>query len=114
MKIALIILISIIICLAAQSLLPFWWIFAPITFFVSLFTPFKSGLKSFFSGAFIVFASWMILYLFKDMANDSVMSVKMANLFSVKSNTWLFIIASTLMGLVGGLTALSAYFLRKK
>ncbi len=114
MKIVLIIIASIIICVLAQSFIPLWWIFAPITFVAALITPFKTGLRSFFVGVLIVFVSWMILYLFKDMANDSVMSNKMANLFSVKSNIWLFIIASTLMGLVGGLTALSGYFFRKR
>jgi len=56
----------------------------------------------------------MFLYIFRDIANDSVMSAKIANLFSMKSNYLLFTIVAFVMGLIGGLTSLSAYFLRKK
>lgn len=67
----------------------------------------------FFAGLLIVFITWMILYIFKDMANDSVMSDKIANLFSLKSNNWLFVVSSLIMGIIGGLTSLSAFFFAK-
>ena len=108
------VLIGMTICFLAQTYLPIWWIFAPVTFTISLLLPYNSGLKSFFAGLLIVFVTWVLLYIFKDMANDSVMSDKMANLFSLKSNYWLFGIVSFVMGLIGGLTSLSAFFLRKK
>ncbi len=108
------ILIGIVICFLAQTYLQQWWIFALITFIISLMLPYSSGIRSFFAGLLMVFITWMILYIFKDMANDSVMSDKIANLFSLKSNNWLFVIASLIMGLIGGLTSLSAFFLRKK
>ena len=108
------IVIGIAICLLAQTYLQVWWIFAPITFLVSLLFPYTSGARSFFGGLLTVFFTWMFLYIFKDMANNSIMSAKMATLFSIKSNYWLFGITSFVMGLIGGSTSLSAYFLRKK
>jgi len=108
------VLIGTIICFLTQTYLQQWWIFAAITFIISLLLPYSSGIRSFFAGLLIVFISWMFLYIFRDIANDSVMSAKIANLFSMKSNYLLFTIVAFVMGLIGGLTSLSAYFLRKK
>ena len=62
----------------------------------------------------VVFTTWVLLYIIKDIANDSVMSSKMANLFSMKSNYWLFGIVSAVMGILGGLTGVAGYYLSKK
>ena len=108
------VLIGIVTCFIAQTFIPLWWIFSPVTFIIALLHPYLSAGRRFFAGLLIVFITWMILYIFKDMANDSVMSDKIANLFSLKSNNWLFVVSSLIMGIIGGLTSLSAFFLRKK
>ncbi len=108
------VLIGIPICYLAQWYIPYWWIFAVVTFIISSVMPYSSGVRSFFGGLLIVFVAWMMLYLIQDMPNNSVMSNKMANLFSLKNNYGLFVLASLIMGLIAGLTSLSAFFLRKK
>ncbi len=114
MKIIISIVAGIIICIIAQLFLPIWWIFAVISFAVSFFARYQTAGKSFLYGFIIVTVSWLSLYLFKDAANASIMSDKMATLFSIKSNYWLFGIVSVVMGILGGLTAMAAWFINKK
>jgi len=54
----------------------------------------------------------MVAYIFKDLANDSIMSGKMANLFNFKNGYTLFFIVAIAMGIIGGLTSTAAYFTR--
>jgi len=49
------VLIGTAICFLAQTYLQQWWIFAAITFIISLLLPYSSGIRSFFAGLFIVF-----------------------------------------------------------
>lgn len=106
--------IGIVLCIAAQTYLPWWWIFAVVMFLFSLLSNYSSGKKSFFAGFVIVFLSWLCLYLLKDAANDSLLSKKISGLFSLPNQYVLFSISSLVMALLGGLSSLSAYFLRKK
>lgn len=114
MRIAVILCLGIAICYFLQSYLPIWWIFAPVTFIISLAVQFTTGWRSFFYGLLIVFITWMLLYLIKDIPNDQVMSSKMANLFNFKNAYSLFIVISLIMGIVGGLASTAAYYIRKR
>jgi len=100
------------LCMAGQTFLPWWWIFAPLTFLVSFVINYNSAWKAFFAGLLIVFITWMAAYLIKDFANDSIMSGKMARLFNVKNSYTLFFIVAGVMGIIGGLTSTAAYFTR--
>ena len=104
MKTAIIIIVGVIICYLLQTLLPIWWIFVVLTLLLGYFAKLPSGWKTFFVCWLVVFTTWVLLYIIKDIANDSVMSSKMANLFSMKSNYWLFGIVSAVMEILGGLT----------
>lgn len=114
MKIILSIVIGIILCMGSLFLIPIWWIFAPIIFLITYFFHFKHSKTSFAIGFLIVFISWFILYIYKDNMNDSILSTKMATLFSLPNTVLLFLISSIVMGLIGGLSALSAHFLLKR
>lgn len=114
MKTLIIILTGVIICYLFQTFIPIWWIFSIVTLIIGLVGKFPSGWRTFFTTWIIVFITWILLYLIKDVANDSIMSAKMATLFSMKSNFWLFGIVSGVMGLVGGLTAVAGYYITKK
>lgn len=114
MKIIISLVIGIIACILAQLFIPIWWIFVIITFATSYFSPYKNSLSSFFFGLIIVTITWLCLYLFKDSANAGIMSDKMATLFSMKSNYWLFAIVSLVMGILGGFTSMAAWFIKKK
>lgn len=84
-----------------------------VTFIISLAVRFSTGWRSFY-GLLIVFVTWMLLYLMKDIPNDQVMSSKMANLFNFKNAYSLFIVISLIMGIVGGLASTAAYYIRKR
>lgn len=113
MKFILTISTGIILTYFAQQFLP-WWIFAVVTFLISLFAKYNSGWSSFFAGFLIVFILWMLLYIIKNSANDSVMSNKIAALFSLPNGYILFIVASSVMAIIGGLTAVAGNALRRK
>jgi hypothetical protein len=114
MKIIVTLVIGIIACILAQLFIPIWWVFVIVTFATSYFSPNKTSLRSFFFGLIIVTITWLSLYLFKDYANTGIMSDKMAALFSMKSNYWLFAIVSLVMGILGGFTPMAAWFIKKK
>ena len=114
MKTAIIIIVGVIICYLLQTLLPIWWIFVVLTLLLGYVAKLRSGGGAFFVCWLVVFTTWVLLYIIKDIANDSVMSSKMANLFSMKSNYWLFGIVSAVMGILGGLTGVAGYYLSKK
>ncbi|HMU70748.1 MAG TPA: hypothetical protein PKC38_12080 [Chitinophagales bacterium] len=112
MKYLVSITIGFTLCMAGQFFLPWWWIFAPLTFLISFIVNYHSAWRAFFAGLLIVFISWMAAYIYKDLANDSIMSGKMANLFNFKNNYALFFIVAIAMGIIGGLTSTAAYFTR--
>lgn len=113
MKLIITIVIGIIICLVAQLFIPIWWIFAPILLLVAFVAHLNNSGKSFLMGFSSVVVVWLSLYLFKDAANASLLSDKMATLFSIKSNYWLFGIVSGVMGILGGLSAMAGFYLHK-
>ncbi|MBC8048026.1 MAG: hypothetical protein H7Y00_14610 [Fimbriimonadaceae bacterium] len=114
MKFILTVVIGFVLCVAAQTFIPLWWIFAPLVFIIALVVKFNSGWRSFFAGFLIVFIAWLLMYLFKDAANNSILSTKMATVFSLPNNYLLFFIASLFMGIMGGLSAVAGYALRRK
>lgn len=112
MKFIIAIVTGIILTYFSQQFLP-WWIFAVCTFLISLFIKYNSGWVSFCAGFLIVFITWMILYIIKNNANDSVLSNKMATLFNLPSGYILFFAASAVMAIIGGLTAVAGNSLLK-
>ncbi len=100
------------LCMVGQTFLPWWWIFAPLTFLISFIVNYQSAWRAFFAGLLIVFITWMVVYIVKDMANDSIMSGIMARLFNFKIIYALFLIVAAVMGIIGGLTSTAAYFTR--
>ncbi|MFI5171955.1 MAG: hypothetical protein ACHQFW_06165 [Chitinophagales bacterium] len=114
MKFILTVVVGIFICATAQVVTPWWWIFAPVTFLISLLVKYKTGRASFFGGLLIVLISWLSIFIINDIPNDSLMSTKMAHVFAFKNNYLFFAVTSLVMGIIGGMASSSAYFLRKK
>ena len=56
-----------------------WWFFAVIALLVALLVHQKAG-KAFLAGFLGLFILWFVLALMMDMANDGVLSVKIASL----------------------------------
>lgn len=106
--------IAVVIIILVQKFIPVWWLFSVITFIMGWLVRYKNAWRSFVAAWFSVFVSWMALYFFADIPNNSILSSKMAVLFSLPNQYILFAVASLVMGLIGGCTAAAAYSLRKK
>ena len=89
-----------------------WWSIAIVAFLIALLIPQSVG-KSFLAGFIGVFLLWGILALWIDVKNDSVLSMKIAQLFKLGSASFLLILITALIGaLVAGFAAMSGGSLR--
>lgn len=89
-----------------------WWSIAPVAFLVALFIRQTPG-KSFLAGFTGIFLLWLILALWIDAANESLLSQKIAQLFPLGGSSIALIVVTALVGaLVGGFAAVSGSFLR--
>lgn len=111
MKFIIILITGCILCVLAQTYLMLWWIFVPLTFCIACLVRYSSGKAAFWTGTLIVCLSWLSIYFIKDAANDSLLSNKMAEIFSLPGHYALFIAAAILMGVIGGLSSLAGYAL---
>jgi hypothetical protein len=89
----------------ATSFLP-WWMIAVVCFAVTFFFRLNSG-KSFLAGFAGIFLLWLLVALFKDMANNYILSSRMAQLFTLPSSFLFLLISAVIGGIVGGLAAWS-------
>lgn len=90
-----------------------WWMVAVAAFLVALLLPQKLA-KSFLSGFLGVFLFWLGYALFKDVANDHILSARMAKLFHLPGSFLFLLVASFIGGLVGGFGAWAGAALRPK
>jgi hypothetical protein len=89
-----------------------WWSIAIVAFLVALLIPQTIG-KSFLAGFLGVFLLWGLLALWIDIKNDSVLSKKIAQLFSLGSASFLLLLITAIFGaLVAGFAAMSGGSLR--
>jgi hypothetical protein len=102
-----------LLAFAAGFVLP-WWSIAPVAFVVSLLIP-QKPVSAFFSAfAGLVFL-WGGLATYIDVKNRHLLAGKIADLFFQHPSHFMMIAISALIGgLVAGLAALSAAFLRNK
>lgn len=107
------ILITAVIAFLLTMSLP-WWMVAVAAFLVALLLPQKLG-RSFLSGFLGIFLFWLVYALFKDAANDHILSNRMAKLFFHIPGSLLFLcVAAFVGGLVGGFGAWAGAALRPK
>ena len=90
-----------------------WWSFAVTSFIVSVAIHQRPG-RSFLCGFTAVFVLWFVLAFRADVANEHILSGKVANILPMGgSYIALMLITAVIGGLVSGLAALSASYLRK-
>jgi hypothetical protein len=91
-----------------------WWGFALAAFLVSALIPQRPGL-SFLSGFLALFLLWAVLSWSIDAPNNSILSVKIAQILPLGGSTILLILITAFVGaLVGGGAALTGAFIQKK
>lgn len=89
-----------------------WWCVAPVAFLVTLLIP-QSIIRGFLSGFAGVFLLWVVLTVWIDTKNESILSGKIANLFPLGGSTIILILVTALIGgLVGGFAGMSGASLR--
>ena len=107
-------------CLLLTALLSFaaslyfnWWIIAPAAFIVSAFIP-QLPLKAFTSAFLALFLLWGIQATIIDISNHHILSTKVARLLPLGgSYIALILITAVVGGLVAGMAALTASFIRR-
>ena len=113
MKFLITIILTILLSFILSLYFP-WWSIAIAAFAIELvlnLRPAKAFLAA-FCGLFIL---WGLLSWWIDIENNSILSKKIATLLPLGGSVFLLILVTALVGgLVAGLAALSASFLRKK
>jgi len=91
-----------------------WWGIALAAFLVSVVIPLRPGL-SFLSGFLALFLLWALLAWSMDAPNNSILSVKIAQILPLGGSTVLLILITAFVGaLVGGGAALTGSYIQKK
>jgi hypothetical protein len=112
MKIVVSILLTALLSFIAGIYFP-WWSVAIVAFLVALLMqqPIK---HSFISGFLAIFILWSVLALWIDVKNNSILSHRIAQLFSLGSPFLLIIVTAFVGALVGGFAAMSGSSLLMK
>lgn len=113
-KIPVTILLSAIACFAIgiYGVLP-WWSFVVTNFIIALAIP-QKPLVSFLTGALGVGAIWAGLATGIDMANNHLLSSKVAQILPLNGSYVLLIVITAFIGFIlGGMASLTAAYLRK-
>ena len=112
MKFFVAIVLTALLSFVAGIYIKWWWFFAIIAFVVALLVNQGSG-KAFLSGFLGLFLLWAGLAWWIDIKNESVLSVKIAELLPLGGSAFaLILITGVIGGLVAGFAAMSAAFLR--
>lgn len=90
-----------------------WWCFVITSFLVSVAIHQKAG-KAFLAGFLGLFLLWVSIAAMKDIANEHILSVKVAHILPLGgSSVALIFLTGLLGGLVSGLAALTGSFFRQ-
>jgi len=89
-----------------------WWIIALVPFLIMIWRP-VSSFKSFATGFLAIAALWFSYGLYLHLDSQGAMSNRIAAIFSLPNGILLLIVTTVVGGLVGGLSGLSGYFVRK-
>lgn len=104
-------IIILILTLISGFITP-WWAVAIIAFVASLYAG-KKPAQAFWSGFGAVFIVWVVLCLVKSIPNDHILAARMATLFGLPHWTLLLFVTALVGGLIGGMSALSGFLVRR-
>lgn len=112
MKFFVAIILTALLSFVAGIYIKWWWFFAIIAFLVAFLVNQGAG-KAFLAGFLGLFLLWAGLAWWIDIKNESVLSVKIAELLPLGGSAIaLILVTGFLGGLVAGFAAMSAGFLR--
>ena len=105
-------LLTALLSFIAGIYISYWWFFAVVAFLVAALIH-QKGFKAFFAGFLALFVLWFVLAFWMDLANEGVLSVKIASVLPLGGSKWLLMIVTAFVGgLVAGFAALSGSYLR--
>ena len=105
-------LLTALLSFIAGIYISYWWFFAVVAFLVAALIH-QKGYKAFFAGFLALFILWFVLAFWMDLANEGVLSVKIASILGLGASKWiLMIVTACIGGLVAGFAALSGSYLR--
>ncbi len=84
--------------------LPWWTLLIPAVILGG--TLFKSAVSAFFTGFLSLFAAWLVQVLYIDIANESILSGRIAEMLGVGQSWLVLLITAIIGGLIGGLGTL--------
>lgn len=97
-------------CFAVQFFLP-WWSLAIVAFVIGAASDLK-GWQAFLSGLIGVGVVWLGYSFFIDLQTNSILSAKVAQIFSLSDPAYLIAITGLIGALVGAFAALTGNSLR--
>lgn len=113
MKFFVSLVLTALLSFAGALFLP-WWIIAVAAFIVAAFIP-QKALMSFVTGFVALFILWGVQAFIIDTNNNHLLATKVANLLPLGgSYIVLILVTAFLGGLVAGMAALTASFLRRR
>jgi hypothetical protein len=90
-----------------------WWSFAISSFVVALAIP-QKPFKAFITGFLGLCIVWVVLSVMKDLANEHILSTKVAQILPLGGSfVVLILLTGILGGLVSGLSALAGSYVRQ-
>lgn len=89
-----------------------WWLFAVTSFIVAMAIHQRSG-KAFLAGFTGMFLLWLVLAAIRDVANEQLLSSKVAQVLPLGGSSVVLLLVTGLVGgLIGGLSALTGSYAR--
>lgn len=104
-------ILILILSLIAAFITP-WWAVAIIAFVTALYAG-KKPAQAFWSGFGAIFIVWMVLALFKSIPNHHILAARVAVLFHLPHWSLLLFITALIGAIVGGMSALSGFLVRR-
>lgn len=105
-------LLILVVAAVAQVFLP-WWCIAPVAFVLAVLVG-RTGGKAFLAGFFGVGLGWLVLAIWLNGQNNSLLARRVAELLPLGGSILLLLLVTVAIGgLVGGLAALSGCWLRQ-
>jgi hypothetical protein len=109
-KVLLKIILTAVLAYLLQTILP-WWSVVIAGFTISFIVSTK-GLSSFLGGFLGIGILWFVLATITDYQTDSILTDRVARIFSIPTGLLLILFTSVIGGIVGGFGALTGGYLR--